>query len=209
MIDSTLLILFIPTFFLVSITPGMCMTLAMTLGMSVGVKKTLWMMLGELIGVAMVAIAAVVGVSAIMLQHPIVFSLFKIVGAFYLAYVGINMWQSKGKLAISDESNPTNLIKTTKQHLFNQGLITAIANPKGWAFMISLLPPFISQEHAIAPQLFALLSIIMISEFSCMMLYAAGGKTIGKLLTKRNNVKLLNKISGSLMLIVAVWLAIS
>ncbi|ASM55958.1 hypothetical protein PNIG_b0353 [Pseudoalteromonas nigrifaciens] len=35
------------------------MTLAMTLGMSIGVRRTLWMMLGELLGVASVAVAAV------------------------------------------------------------------------------------------------------------------------------------------------------
>ncbi|MFA0371407.1 LysE family translocator, partial [Vibrio sp. 10N.222.54.F6] len=34
--DSALLWAFIPTFFFVSITPGMCMTLALTLGMSIG-----------------------------------------------------------------------------------------------------------------------------------------------------------------------------
>ena len=68
MFDITLLLLFIPTFFLVSITPGMCMTLAMTLGMSIGISKTLWMMWGELLGVALVAISAVVGVSAMMIK---------------------------------------------------------------------------------------------------------------------------------------------
>lgn len=47
--DFALLAVFIPTFFFVSITPGMCMTLAMTLGMSIGVRRTLWMMLGELV----------------------------------------------------------------------------------------------------------------------------------------------------------------
>ncbi len=50
--DYALLAVFVPTFFFVSITPGMCMTLAMTLGMSIGVRKTLWMMLGELVVVS-------------------------------------------------------------------------------------------------------------------------------------------------------------
>ena len=63
--DSALLWAFIPTFFFVSITPGMCMTLALTLGMSVGYKRTLWMMIGELAGVAVVSIAAVLGLSLI------------------------------------------------------------------------------------------------------------------------------------------------
>jgi polysaccharide export outer membrane protein len=54
------LAVFIPTIFFISITPGMCMTLAMTLGLKVGLRRTLWMMLGEVFGVALVAVLAVV-----------------------------------------------------------------------------------------------------------------------------------------------------
>ncbi len=49
-----LIVLFIPTIASVSFTPGLCMTLAFTLGLSIGYKRTLWMMLGELTGVATV-----------------------------------------------------------------------------------------------------------------------------------------------------------
>lgn len=207
MLDLALISLFIPTFFLVSITPGMCMTLAMTLGMSIGVRKTLWMMWGELLGVASVAIASVIGISSIMLKMPLVFQGLKLIGALYLLFVGINMWRSKGKMALSNQ--PTNSSTFSKKQLFNQGFITAIANPKGWAFMVSLLPPFINNDYALPAQLFVLVMIIIISEFICMMLYAAGGKTIGRILTQQDNVKRLNKISGSLMIAVAVWLGVS
>lgn len=206
MIDTTLLALFIPTFFLVSITPGMCMTLAMTLGMSIGVRNTLWMMWGELLGVALVAILAVIGVSSVMLKFPQFFSVLKIMGAAYLFYVGINMWRSKGKLAISDAIQ---VIKINKRQLFNQGLVTAIANPKGWAFMVSLLPPFINPSIPLTTQLAVLVAVILVSEFTCMLLYATGGKTLGRLLTQGDNVRRLNKVSGTLMILVALWLAAS
>lgn len=183
------------------------MTLAMTLGMSIGVRNTLWMMWGELLGVAIVAIASVIGVSSIMLQLPQFFALLKLIGAVYLLYIGINMWRSKGKLAISLSHDPR--LSISKRSLFNQGVITAVANPKGWAFMVSLLPPFINKQYALIPQLSLLVAIILVSEFTCMMLYATGGKTIGKLLTQQSNVKLLNRISGTLMIMVAIWLAIS
>ncbi len=183
------------------------MTLAMTLGMSIGVRNTLWMMLGELLGVALVAIAAVIGVSAIMLKFPQIFSILKLVGASYLLYIGVNMWLSKGKLALNN--NTAQIVTVNKKQLFNQGLITAIANPKGWAFMISLLPPFINPNMPLTLQLTLLVAVILVSEFTCMMLYATGGKSLGKMLTQGNNVKLLNKISGALMIIVAGWLAIS
>lgn len=183
------------------------MTLAMTLGMSIGIRNTLWMMWGELIGVAVVATASVIGVSTIMLQFPKMFVLLKLIGASYLFYVGINMWRSKGRLALSLNNNSPAQI--SKRNLFNQGLITAIANPKGWAFMISLLPPFINKQYALLPQLSVLVIVILFSEFTCMMLYAMGGKTIGKVLSQQTNVKRLNRVSGTLMIVVALWLAIS
>ena len=183
----------------------MCMTLAMSLGITIGVRKTFWMMYGELLGVATVAIASVLGVATIMAKFPQLFQGFKILGALYLFYIGINMWRAKGKLAASEQYSQT----VKKRSLFQQGFFTAIANPKGWAFMVSLLPPFISQTLPLAPQLTVLVAVILLSEFICMTIYATGGKTIGKALTERNNVQLLNKISGSLMVLVAIWLASS
>ncbi|CDT34124.1 LysE family translocator [Vibrio coralliirubri] len=205
--DSALLWAFIPTFFFVSITPGMCMTLALTLGMSVGYKRTLWMMIGELAGVAVVSIAAVLGIASIMLNYPWLFTGFKFVGAGYLFYLGVQMWRSRGKLAISTDNQTTKV--SNDWDLVVQGFVTAIANPKGWAFMISLLPPFINSNKDLTPQLFILVSIILVSEFVCMTLYATGGKSLKHMLGKADNVKLMNRIAGTLMMGVGVWLFVS
>ena len=115
------------------------------------------------------------------------------------------MWMSKGKMAL-DANKQSDVNRKT---LFSQGLITAISNPKGWGFMVALLPPFINTELAIAPQMFVLLSVIIMSEFVCMMIYATGGKTLKALLNQDDNVKLMNRISGSLMIGVGIWLAMS
>jgi len=202
--DLALLAVFIPTFFFVSITPGMCMTLAMTLGMSIGIKRTFWMMIGELVGVALVAVAAVMGVASIMLHYPQLFDILKWVGGLYLAYIGVQMWRAKGKMAKLDSQ--TNSISNGA--LISQGFITAIANPKGWAFMISLLPPFINVDKALAPQFIALLSVIMFTEFVSMTAYATGGKSLKVFLTRGDNIKWMNRIAGSLMVGVGFWLAL-
>ncbi|GGP73385.1 LysE family translocator [Shewanella ulleungensis] len=202
--DYAVLAVFIPTFFFVSITPGMCMTLAMTLGMSIGVRKTLWMMLGELVGVALVAIAAVLGVASIMLNYPQIFDLLKWVGGAYLVYIGINMWRAKGKMAVIDNAQ----MNTRRASLISQGFITAIANPKGWAFMISLLPPFINVDSPVGPQLGVLLGIIMITESVSMLAYASGGKSLRLFLSRGDNIRWMNRIAGSLMMLVGVWLAL-
>ncbi len=101
MINLSLLAVFIPTFFMISLSPGMCMTLSLTLGMSIGVRRTFWMMWGELAGVALVSIAAVAGVATVMLNYPTLFVVLKYVGGGYLLYLGIQLFRSKGKMALS------------------------------------------------------------------------------------------------------------
>ena len=181
------------------------MTLAMTLGMTIGVRRTVWMMMGELVGVASVVLATLAGVATIMLNHPELFFLFKIVGGMYLAFLGIQLWQSKGAMAISQDIQ-TPLLVSRKQ-LAIQGFVTAVANPKGWAFFIALLPPFIDYQQPIQSQVFILLVIILVLEFVCLCIYASGGRMLSRFLQNRANVKTLNKIAGSLMIGVAVWLA--
>ena len=68
MFDLTLILLFLPTSFFISITPGMCMTLSLTLGLTIGLRRTFWMMWGELVGVGLVAVSAAIGVAAVMLK---------------------------------------------------------------------------------------------------------------------------------------------
>ena len=43
------------------------MTLAMTMGMTIGIRRTLWMMAGELVGVGLVALLSVIGVAALII----------------------------------------------------------------------------------------------------------------------------------------------
>ncbi len=205
MLDYTLLLIFIPTFLLVSATPGMCMTLALTLGMSIGIRRTFWMMWGEMVGVALVSVLAVIGVASLMLNYPNIFNFFKYLGGSYLIYIGVQQWLMRGKMTINHNQNKA---MVSGKKLMLQGFITAIANPKGWAFTISLLPSFINPELAITPQLLALVVIILCSEFLFMTLYATGGKSLAKILGKSHNIRLLNRVSGSLMILIGLWLAL-
>lgn len=205
-INLSILAIFIPTFFIVSITPGMCMALSLSMGMSIGLKRTFYMMYGELLGVGIVASASVIGVATIMFKYPGIFVFLKYAGGAYLIYLGISMWLSRGKMALNLESCNFNV---SNKNLAIQGFITAIANPKGWAFFIALLPPFIDDKLAFYPQLFVLLFFILLLEFLCLIIYATGGSSLRKLLQNSSNVKLLNKIAGSLMIMIGVWLALS
>ncbi|CAM3716485.1 LysE family translocator [Parendozoicomonas haliclonae] len=201
------LAVFIPTFIFVSVTPGMCMTLSMTLGMTIGVRKTLWMMAGELLAVGGLALLVLVGGAAFMLEYPSLFTAFKTVGGAYLFWIGVQLWQSRGRMAVQDLNKAPERI--SRKELAMQGFVTAIANPKGWAFFISLLPPFIDPDTAMAPQIIVMLSLILFIEFLSLLAYASGGRTLRKFLSRSNNVRLMNRVAGTLMMGVGVWLALT
>lgn len=205
MVDLTLMAVFVPTFFVVSLTPGLCMTLALTLGMTIGVRKTLAMMAGELLGVATVSAAAVLGVAAIVSQHPEALMVLKVGGGAYLVFLGVQLWMSKGRMSIRvDGEKPGPPPRPAE--LAAQGFVAAIANPKAWAFMIALLPPFIDPQRPLLVQLAVLVLVILVIEFVCLMLYASGGRSLKRFLMGAGHVRILNRVAGTLMIGVGAWL---
>ena len=175
--------------------------------MTIGVRRSLWMIAGELVGVALVSLSALIGVATILLAHPNMFLALKYLGGAYLFYLGMQMWCSRGKMAIP--ANFETQVNIAPLSLVTQGFVTAIANPKAWAFMISLLPPFIDARLPLHPQATILIGVILCFKLICLLLYATGGRTLRNLLQQRGNVIIMNWVAGSLMMGVAVWLIVA
>ena len=197
--ESTRLLAFCGSFFLIALSPGLCMTLAMSLGISIGVRRTLWMMLGEVVGIALVGAAAMAGVAALLLGDPRIFAGFKIGGAAYLLWMAWRTWNAPvAALATTTRFTPPALCA--------QGFVTAVSNPKAWAFMMALLPPFINPTVPLAPQMTVLLALMVVIEFTCLLIYAQGGRSLSELLLRRGQAQWLNRVAASLMVGVALWL---
>jgi len=58
-------------------------------------------------------------------------------------------------------------------------------------------------------QLLILLGVILTIEFLCLILYASGGRTLNYMLQKQGNVRLINRIAGTSMILVGIWLGIT
>jgi len=200
-LNSTRVLAFCGSFFLIAMSPGLCMTLAMSLGISIGLRRTMWWMLGELAGIALVGSAAMLGVAALLLGAPLVFTAFKIAGAAYLLWMAWRTWHSPvGRLAATSQATP--------QALCMQGFVVAVSNPKAWAFMMALLPPFIDPQAPLLPQMALLLALMVAIEFTALLVYAQGGRGLSELLLRRGQAHWLNRIAGLLMAIVAGWLVL-
>jgi RhtB (resistance to homoserine/threonine) family protein len=88
-------------------------------------------------------LAAVVGLSAIIVKSAFLFSVFKYFGAAYLVFLGIKtLWALKlNKMA--DTEIPAES-KYEGKSCFKQGFLTNLLNPKVAVFFLTFLPQFVN-----------------------------------------------------------------
>jgi RhtB (resistance to homoserine/threonine) family protein len=99
--------------------------------------------LGISSGLIIHTLAAVFGLSTIIVKSALLFSVFKYVGAVYLIYLGVTSLRSlkKGNEVSSDGDVQT---KYQNKSTFRQGFLTNLLNPKVAVFFLTFLPQFLS-----------------------------------------------------------------
>lgn len=195
-----LIILFIPTIASVSFTPGLCMTLAFTLGLSIGYKRTLWMMLGELSGVATVFAATFWSLGWLLSRDPVYFQVISFIGGIYLLYLAIRLFNET-----PEDLKARRLDETHTGALVLLGYVTAVSNPKGWAFLMALLPGFVQNNAALYPQFVAMLIIMLSTEFIAMTTYATGGQWLAKRLADTKGLMNANRVAATMLGLAGLW----
>jgi threonine/homoserine/homoserine lactone efflux protein len=196
--NPELLWVFIPTIAAISLTPGMCMTLAFTLGLSQGYRRTLWMMWGELAGVATVVSTCVLLLAWIQSLSEVYFAVLALVGGSYLLWIAYRLWTQPARFADGDDQP-----HLSAGALLSLGYVTAVMNPKGWGFMIALLPGFMSRGVLNTPATCCVSGVMLPSEFLSMTLYATGGSGLRRFLSTERHLANLNKVAAGLMVLVA------
>ena len=87
--------------------------------------------------------AAAVGAAALLAASELAFTILKIVGALYLAYLGISMIVKSFRRTrvVTDVVAPVGSLKAA----FGRGALTNLLNPKVGVFYIALIPQFIPE----------------------------------------------------------------
>lgn len=185
----------------VSITPGMCMTLAFTLGMTVGYKRALWMMLGELLGVAAVFSATFWSLTWVRDQGSAWFTALALLGGVYLMYLAIALFRQP-----QDAVRKVEELATLPYQLTGLGFVTAVGNPKGWAFLVALLPRFIDGAGSPSLQFVAMLAIMAATEFVSMSLYACGGQWLATKVSGHRGRFGAHRVAATVLAFVSLWI---
>ena len=151
------------------------------------------LVIGHLIAILCVA----AGVGVLVQHYPILLTVMTILGACYLLWMGINLFLRPATIANetdvmqSDDSARSWLIK---------GVGISGLNPKVLLLFFALLPPFIHPDMAFSPMTQIIL-LGMIHLLSCAVVYVLVGIAAKKLLvTRPSAVKVVSRISATLMM---------
>src|SRR5438128_7407750 len=136
MIDATLLA-FAGVSLLLAVTPGPDMAVVTRNALAHGRRGVVPTTSGIALALVIWIAATAVGLSALLRTSGEVLFALKLVGACYLAYLGI-------RTLIESRARPADLLAGTPPHaVFRQGFFSAISNPKLGVFFITFLPQFV------------------------------------------------------------------
>jgi threonine/homoserine/homoserine lactone efflux protein len=139
-------------------TPGPNMLLLVSRTIVQGRAAGFMTLGGTSTGFAFHAIAAALGLSALLAAVPLAYDVVRIAGAVYLAWLAVTTWRSSGsRVRVEGPRIPA-------ARMFRQGLVTSTLNPKLAVFQLALFPQFIdpSRGHLLAQSLILAASQLVI-----------------------------------------------
>ena len=135
------------------------------------------------------AVAAALGLSALLLTSPTAFSVVKYLGAAYLVYLGVRKLLTKSASITEPQVRPQSL-----RRVFSQGVTVAVLNPKTALFFLAFLPQFVDRARGeLAWQLLSLGCLFVLMAIVTDGMYALLASSVGKWLKSQKKMGLFER----------------
>lgn len=186
-----------------SLSPGAGSVFSMTNGLNYGFKRGYMGVIGLVLGLWIVFLCVVVGLGALIQASPIAFNLIKWAGVSYLFYLGVCQWRAKGSpVHISRTETP----RAGVWELVGKGIALNSINPKGYLFMLAVIPQFINSSASLPSQYLIIALTFAFTDLVVMAGYTGlAAKALAYLKTEQHIV-VLNKTFGFLFMVAAILL---
>ena len=194
-VESAISFFFIIFVFAITPGPGVFALLARSLGS--GARPCISMALGMAISDIIYLILACFGLAIIAEQWSGLFMAIRIVGAFYLLYLGWKMWTAPANTSLnSDESSGSH---TNAKGLL-QGFLISASNPKVIFFYIAFLPTIMDLGSLTSADIALASAITLAGLMAGLMTVALCASSARRFFTSEKAVKGLNRTSGGIMI---------
>jgi len=205
-LELSSLLAFLGAAIILTIMPGpdnlFVLAQSITQDKKAGIATSLGLCTGLLVHIG----AAVLGISAIVYQSTVMFSIVKFAGAAYLLYLAWQSFRAKNDAFTLEHQNIH-----TFALLYRKGILMNILNPKVSLFFLALLPQFVNPLLGhVALQMLILGMVFLVQALILFSLVSVfSGKVREIIIGKPTIAKRLNIVQGVLFTFIGIKIALS
>jgi len=205
---TDIVLLYMATWTLVALTPGPAVMCSMAHSTRHGFRSSIAGISGIQLGNLVFFICVAFGLGALLGTATTAFIALRLIGALYLLYRGCRIILSAFRTVEVRPVQP-DLAPTNQGHLFLQGLLTQITNPKALLFVSALLPQFVDPHRAAAPQLVVLVITTILVDTGVLSSYAFLASRGARSFRNPRAVAWINCVLGATLVLFGVRLLVS
>ena len=177
----------------ISLSPGpgavAVMSASIRHGFARGYLATLGLVLGFLTQLVVVA----VGLGALIATSALAFAVVKWAGVVYLVYLGFRQWRAPATPPVADAAIASAVSRT---RIVAEAWALNAVNPKGTAFMLAIVPQFVTPAAPLLPQYAAIGATLAFTDLVVNAGYAAAAARLMRVLRTPRRVRIVNRVFG-------------
>jgi homoserine/homoserine lactone efflux protein len=184
------------------ITPGLPRVVIVSHTLNYGLKRSVWTAFGDVSANICQGILVVFVIGSLLKDNPQALNLMKWAGIFYIVYLAYDTYTAK---LTSIKSKSKNL--KSRLSFYRDGFLVAGLSPKAIIFFGTIFSSFIDFSGNYFTQFIILMITYVILDFATLMIYGIAAQKVSTWL--KSNPKTLNTISACVLLIIAIYVAIT
>ena len=184
------------------ITPGAPRVLIVSHTLNYTLRRSVWTAFGDISANICQGILVVFVIGTFLKNNPETLNILKWIGILYIAFLAYDTYTAKIKsieLGIKDTKSPFSFYK--------DGFLVAGLSPKAIIFFGTIFSSFIDFSTNYIGQFIILMSTYVILDFMTLMIYGMAAERVSVWL--KGNPKILNTISACVLIIIAIYIAVT
>src|SRR5829696_404791 len=189
----------------IAVSPGAGAIQSMATGLTYGVWRGYWSILGLEVGLMLQLALVAAGLGAVVTNSIVAFNVIKWIGVAYLVYLAVRQWRSP---TVDLREQVGKAMDGARLSLVVRGFLVNATNPKGLVFFLAVLPQFVVPTAPLMPQYLAIGATMVAVDLVVMGLYTGLSVRLLKWLLTPRKQTMLNRVISGLFAAAAVVLSL-
>ncbi len=175
--------------------PGPTVLLVVSYALGQGWRTALPMAVGVALGDFTAMTLSMLGVGALLATSATLFTTLKWIGAAYLIWLGIKLWQAGGTLDAAPRTD-----RASAARMLGHAWIVTALNPKSITFFVAFLPQFLDPHGDFIGQLLVFEATFLVLAFANALGYALVAARARVLVQSQRAIRAFNRTGGALLI---------